>query len=36
MRAHFITGEQAAAMMKNGDTAATIAMTLVGASETIL
>ena len=32
----FISGEQAVAMIKDGDTVATIAMTLVGTSETIL
>ena len=33
---NFLTGEEAAKMIKNGSTIATIGMTLVSASETIL
>ena len=36
MRPHFITGAQAADLIRNGDTIATVGMTLVGSSETIL
>lgn len=36
MKANFISAEKAVGMIKDGDTIATVAMTLVGASETIL
>lgn len=36
MKTKFITGQQAAELIKDGDTIATVAMTLVGASETVL
>ncbi|WHH59044.1 CoA-transferase [Petroclostridium sp. X23] len=36
MKANFISDKEAAAMIKNGDTIATIGMTLIGASESIL
>jgi len=36
MKTKFINGKQAAELIKDGDTIATVAMTLSGASETVL